>query len=168
MRCDHASILIGVFSLCALSFSLPLVLALTEILVLTTFCFFEFCCGIYYPTMGSLRALVVPEEARATVMNCFRIPLNVAVVIILLVVDSLDDPQRFLLSSLLMIVGLCASLVASNYATSLPPPPPHQKSHKDTTPRNKNLIRTQEEKGLQGESPPMVVRQRSTRSIKID
>ncbi|CAF2513551.1 unnamed protein product [Rotaria sp. Silwood2] len=48
------------------------------------FLVFEFCVGVFWPAMATMRSKYVPEEARATVMNYFRIPLNLIVVIILL------------------------------------------------------------------------------------
>ncbi|KAJ3060859.1 hypothetical protein HK102_009334, partial [Quaeritorhiza haematococci] len=53
-------------------------------LVLLCFCLFELCCGIYFPTWGTLRASYVPNRIRATVSNIFRIPLNVGVVLLIL------------------------------------------------------------------------------------
>ena len=44
---------------------------------------FELCCGIYFPLIGTLRSKIVPEQTRASVMNIFRIPLNLMVVLIL-------------------------------------------------------------------------------------
>jgi hypothetical protein len=38
----------------------------------------------YLRAMATMRSKYVPEEARATIMNYFRIPLNLIVVVILL------------------------------------------------------------------------------------
>ncbi|KAJ3338152.1 Molybdate-anion transporter, partial [Kappamyces sp. JEL0680] len=113
---SYPTILFAIFATCSASFCLPVPTlqhpALGENLVFLSFCLFELCCGIYYPTMGSLRAQVIPEATRSTVMNCFRIPLNLVVVGILLVVDRLSNTQRFLLCSFLMGLGSLAALVA--------------------------------------------------------
>lgn len=53
-------------------------------LVFGGFLLFEFCIGIYFPTIGSLKSEIVPEEARAGVYNIFRVPLNAVVVGLLL------------------------------------------------------------------------------------
>jgi hypothetical protein len=37
-----------------------------------------------FPTYGSLRSVYIPDEHRTTIMNIYRIPLNVFVVIVLL------------------------------------------------------------------------------------
>merc|ERR1712061_569934 len=55
------------------------------------YCFlvFEFCVGIYFPAMGTLKSQVVPEESRAGVYNIYRVPLNFIVCILLLTNVSL-------------------------------------------------------------------------------
>lgn len=52
-------------------------------LQLLAFCVFEGCVGIFWPSMMAMRALYVPEEMRSTIINIFRIPLNLFVCIIL-------------------------------------------------------------------------------------
>lgn len=39
----------------------------------------EFVVGLYFPTIGTLRGIYLPEEARAALMNLFRVPLNLIV-----------------------------------------------------------------------------------------
>ena len=52
-------------------------------LCLAAFCVFELCCGIYFPCMGVMRGKYIPEEVRATMMNIFRVGLNLVVVLVL-------------------------------------------------------------------------------------
>ena len=47
------------------------------------FLVFEAMVGIFWPSMMKMRSQYVPEEVRSTVMNFFRIPLNLFVCIIL-------------------------------------------------------------------------------------
>uniref|UniRef100_A0A915PIJ7 Molybdate-anion transporter n=1 Tax=Setaria digitata TaxID=48799 RepID=A0A915PIJ7_9BILA len=42
------------------------------------------CVGIFWPAMGFMRGIYIPEATRATVMNFCRVPLNGIVIIILL------------------------------------------------------------------------------------
>jgi MFS family permease len=70
----------------------------TKVLFLI-FCMFEFICGVMFPTYGALRSVYIEEEHRTTVMNIFRIPLNVFVVILLLNKRNLTISQTF---------GICA------------------------------------------------------------
>lgn len=44
---------------------------------------FEFTTGLYYPSISSLKADVIPEETRAAVMTLLRIPMNLAVGVIM-------------------------------------------------------------------------------------
>ncbi|CAK9145396.1 unnamed protein product [Ilex paraguariensis] len=47
------------------------------------FCTFEACVGIFWPSIVKMRSQYIPEEARSTIMNFFRIPLNIFVCIVL-------------------------------------------------------------------------------------
>jgi len=58
--------------------------------LLLAFMVYEVCCGLYFPTIGTLRAKYIPEESRAAVMNFFRIPLNVLVVAVLQLANKFD------------------------------------------------------------------------------
>ncbi|GFP89906.1 WEB family protein at5g55860 [Phtheirospermum japonicum] len=48
------------------------------------FCVFEACVGIFWPSIMNMRSQYIPEEARSTIMNFFRIPLNIFVCVVLL------------------------------------------------------------------------------------
>ena len=50
---------------------------------LVAFCVFEACVGLFWPSMMKQRAAHVPEEMRATIINFFRIPLNLFVCVVL-------------------------------------------------------------------------------------
>jgi MFS transporter, MFS domain-containing protein family, molybdate-anion transporter len=54
-----------------------------HVIAFFAFNLFELCCGFYFPTAGVLRSRYIPEEARATIMNLFRVPLNLIVVVVL-------------------------------------------------------------------------------------
>lgn len=45
---------------------------------------FEICVGMYFPIMGTMKGIIVPESKRAAIYNLFRIPLNFIVVLSLL------------------------------------------------------------------------------------
>merc|ERR1719476_442402 len=44
------------------------------------FMIFEFCCGVYFPSIGVLKSDIVPEQVRGTMYNLYRVPLNAIVV----------------------------------------------------------------------------------------
>jgi len=77
------------------------------------FCVFEACVGVYFPTWGRLRCGVVPEESRATIMNFFRVPLNLAVVVMMSNVHSLPSTVVFGISAGgLLIAAGCQVVLA--------------------------------------------------------
>lgn len=45
---------------------------------------FEFCCGLYMPSMSTLKGRFVPESIRSTVYNIYRVPMNAIVLVVLL------------------------------------------------------------------------------------
>lgn len=67
----------------AFSLATPFVVPNNQLLIFLSFILFEVCVGIFWPSMGTMRGRYVPESARSTLMNFFRIPLNLIVVIIL-------------------------------------------------------------------------------------
>ncbi|ESO81972.1 hypothetical protein LOTGIDRAFT_176318, partial [Lottia gigantea] len=62
----------------------PILFHGNQTVIFIGFIVFETCVGIFWPSIGTLRGKYVPEETRATIMNCFRVPLNLIVVVILL------------------------------------------------------------------------------------
>ncbi|KXZ47291.1 hypothetical protein GPECTOR_36g18 [Gonium pectorale] len=64
-------------------------LSLAGKLQLLAFCGFEACIGIFWPSMMALRASYVPEELRSTIINIFRMPLNLFVCIVLYNVSAI-------------------------------------------------------------------------------
>lgn len=58
-------------------------LQLAGVVQLVAFCVFEVLIGMFWPSMMTLRAKHVPEQQRSTIINVFRIPLNLFVCLIL-------------------------------------------------------------------------------------
>jgi len=48
------------------------------------FLLFEFCCGLYFPSVSTIKAQLVPESIRSTVYNLYRVPMNAIVLTVLL------------------------------------------------------------------------------------
>ena len=71
--------------------------------LLFAFCMFEMICGIMFPTYGSLRSKYIPDKQRTTIMNIYRIPLNLFVVVILLNKKNM---------SLQLTFGICSLALA--------------------------------------------------------
>jgi len=74
------------------------------------FCLFECCVGVYFPTWGSLRSAVVPEESRSTIMNLFRVPLNFIVVLILINIDWLNGSTVFMLCCIGLSISVACQM----------------------------------------------------------
>jgi len=88
--------MIGVFALAGVAL-LPSAMGMGFIPQLLGFCLFEACVGVYFPAWGGLRSQVVPEECRSSIMNLFRVPLNLIVVLILINIDVLRGSTVFIL-----------------------------------------------------------------------
>lgn len=69
-----ATFLLASLSLGAVSYSLSK--SVLPAMIFYGFLVFEFCVGVYFPAIGTVKSSVVPEASRAGVYNAFRVPLN--------------------------------------------------------------------------------------------
>lgn len=69
------------------------------------FCTFEACVGIFWPSLMKMRSLYIPEESRSTIMNFFRIPLNIFVCVVLYNVDAFPITIMFGMCSIFLFVA---------------------------------------------------------------
>lgn len=97
-----------VFLVASIAMAVP-VLTANHTLQLAAFCAFEMCCGLYFPAVGTMRGRYIPEEVRSTVMNVFRIGLNVIVVVTLVNIDTLSQDSVFLFTVLLLTIAVICS-----------------------------------------------------------
>ncbi|KAG0583783.1 hypothetical protein M758_3G162500 [Ceratodon purpureus] len=67
------------------------------------FCIFEMCVGIFWPSIMKMRSQYIPEDSRSTIMNFFRIPLNIFVCVVLYNVSAFPISVMF---------GMCAIFLA--------------------------------------------------------
>lgn len=81
-------------------------------LCLLAFLFYEIAIGIYYPAIGYLRGIVIPESHRASVINWFRVPMNLMTCTVLMYVrfKSPHHYQIFLFSVATLSVACFSSL----------------------------------------------------------
>ncbi|XP_048739723.1 molybdate-anion transporter-like isoform X2 [Ostrea edulis] len=68
----------------AVSLTTPIIFKGNQMIVFIGFLVFECCVGIFWPSLGQMRGKYVPDDTRSTIMNFFRVPLNMIVVGILL------------------------------------------------------------------------------------
>ncbi|XP_050412039.2 molybdate-anion transporter isoform X1 [Patella vulgata] len=104
----------------ALALLTPIFFAGNQTVVFIGFLVFEACVGIFWPSLGTMRGKYVPEETRATIMNFFRIPLNLIVIIILLQDLSMSVIFRCC-AVFLLIAAMCQQWLYSLYR-ELPKP----------------------------------------------
>lgn len=64
-------------------------------IIMCAFCVFEATVGIFWPAIGKVRATVVPEQTRTTIINIFRVPLNILVCTVLLMQSHLTPQSTF-------------------------------------------------------------------------
>ncbi|XP_050385624.1 uncharacterized protein LOC126802114 [Argentina anserina] len=69
------------------------------------FCAFEACVGLFWPSIMKMRSQYIPEEARSTIMNFFRIPLNIFVCIVLYNVDAFPMTVMFAMCSMFLFLA---------------------------------------------------------------
>ncbi|MFS8013739.1 putative molybdate-anion transporter, MFS transporter superfamily [Helianthus anomalus] len=72
---------------------------------LVGFCAFEGCVGIFWPSIMKMRSQYIPEEARSTIMNFFRIPLNIFVCVVLYNVNAFPITIMFGMCSIFLFVA---------------------------------------------------------------
>ena len=77
-RISYEALLRNAFVVAAAALSLPLYSSQT-VALLISFLAFEAVVGVYWPAIGTIKSRVVPEEARATIYNLYRVPLNCVV-----------------------------------------------------------------------------------------
>eukprot|EP01052_Picozoa_sp_SAG31_P013557 SAG31_NODE_817_length_11849_cov_6.737362_9_plen_353_part_00 len=56
----------------------------SSLVIFVAFLFFEACVGCYFPIMGTIKSMLVPDASRAAIYNLFRVPLNAIVLFVLL------------------------------------------------------------------------------------
>ncbi|KAF5198712.1 Molybdate-anion transporter, Major facilitator superfamily domain protein [Thalictrum thalictroides] len=69
------------------------------------FCTFEACVGLFWPSIMKMRSQYIPEEARSTIMNFFRIPLNIFVCIVLYNVNAFPITVMFGMCSIFLFMA---------------------------------------------------------------
>merc|ERR1719359_1499737 len=98
--------LIATFGLAIVAFALLAFIGSHSFLMTSfaAFMIFEFCVGLYFPSIGVLKSDLVPERVRGTMYNIYRVPLNAVVVGLLL--SHISMVQCFMLCAALVAVAL--------------------------------------------------------------
>lgn len=113
--CSAEQLAVGVFLVGAAALAVP-VFSTALMPVLLSFIVFETCVGVFFPCLGLLRSKVIPDSIQGSVMNIFRVPLNIFVVIGTKLTDVYPTQTVFsiivswLLAGAVMQVVLVASM----------------------------------------------------------
>ncbi|KAL3896524.1 MAG: hypothetical protein SGCHY_004018 [Lobulomycetales sp.] len=111
------------FMISVAMFSVAALFIQSKPILFLAFNVFEFACGLYFPSVGTIRGKAVPEETRATVMNVFRVPLNLIVVASLLKVHSMQYTTVFIICAVSNGVSLFFSQRLINVTQNMRPVP---------------------------------------------
>jgi MFS transporter, MFS domain-containing protein family, molybdate-anion transporter len=79
---SHARLLTIIFATASMSLLVPVIIK-DEAITFWSFCVFEACVGMYWPSVGYLKGRIIDDGIRARVYGMLRIPLNVFVVVAL-------------------------------------------------------------------------------------
>lgn len=108
----------------------------TDTTIMIAFLLFEICVGTYFPMMGTMKSVIVPESKRAAIYNLYRIPLNMIVLFSLL--TDFTPKQSFILCIGMLITAtfLMTRLVS------------HQQTYISTSPTEPSDLEHGEEEKL--------------------
>lgn len=87
---------------------------------LVAFLVFEVLVGVFWPSMMTMRARYVPEDMRSTIINCFRVPLNLFVCVILYNVHLFPLSAMFGLCATFMVVAAGCMMRMEKIANQAP------------------------------------------------
>ena len=85
-----------------------------HLLAFFAFLAFETAVGVYYPTMNFLCSRIIPEAHRRSIVNCFRLPLNLIACAVLMMLHNhtFQHGNRLIFVTCCALLGVAALLVA--------------------------------------------------------
>ncbi|CAE8694307.1 unnamed protein product [Polarella glacialis] len=101
---------VGVFLVAAAALTVP-VFSTSLWPVLLSFIVFETCVGIFFPCLGLLRSKVIPDSIQGSVMNIFRVPLNILVVVGTKLTDIYPTQTVFSIIIIWLLLGAAFQVV---------------------------------------------------------
>ena len=87
-----------------ISFITPL-LTNQKHLTFLSFLLFELSVGMFWPSISSLKGKYIPEQYRSTIMNYFRIPTNLVVLVVMSNVKNIPINYIFLMCSIFVFIS---------------------------------------------------------------
>lgn len=95
---------------------LLMALAPNDTLAMIAFLMFETVVGCYFPMMGTMKSVIVPESKRAAIYNLYRIPLNF-IVLFSLLTDLTPKQSFFLCTGMLTVATYLQSKLVQHQKT---------------------------------------------------
>ena len=81
IRTGASTFALATFTIATLAFLMVSLWSANFYVIIVGFCLFETCVGAAFASMATLRSELLPQELQGTIMNIFRVPLNMLVVI---------------------------------------------------------------------------------------
>jgi len=106
--CSLMTILMGVFLFGGAALSCPII-SNDAHLLLGGFIVFEMMCGVYFASFYALRSEIVPDRGRATILNLYRVPMNILVLMLFLNINILSTNGIFGCCVIMMGLGFCCT-----------------------------------------------------------
>jgi len=125
---EPATIAGGVFAVSAVALAVPMFTS-SPPLLMVAFAAFEGCVGVYWPVIGTLKGIYVPEAQRSAIYNVFRVPLNAIVLVVLLFLSDINNNVACLSCAGLMVIGL---LLQRKFLTVMGQPENNSASSEET------------------------------------
>lgn len=108
------NMLFVVFVAAAFTFAIPILAPNNGFLLMCGFLIYEACVGMFWPCMGTLKGMYIPENVRSTVMNYFRVPTNLFVVLTLNRVSQMNRNTVFMICLALVTISAVAQFILLN------------------------------------------------------
>lgn len=107
-RFNAESVAVGILLVAAVAMFVPVVVPSSFWFVFAAFLVFEVCVGMWFSASGTMRSRYFPNGVMSTVMNIFRVPLNILVVTGTKMTDNYSTPTVFFVCALwhLLAMGL--------------------------------------------------------------
>jgi hypothetical protein len=103
---DQNSYVISIFVTCTGMVSFIVEYSIKEFNTrLLMFTYFDGLTGIFYPLMSSLKSQMIPEKLRSTIMNFFRVPINIFAILSFILSKFITTYQICLIAVFFMFIS---------------------------------------------------------------
>ena len=82
-------------------------------ILLASFTVFEVCVGLYFPSIGTLRAKVIPGDVRSIIMNLYRVPLNLFVLAMFINLEAIGQEGALYIAAGSLLLATAMQLIVA-------------------------------------------------------